>query len=68
LGCDLRHARRLVYSAGLDLSDTRNATPIGMGCKVCDRPNCVQRAFPPINARLHIDERTSSFIPYTVDS
>lgn len=68
LGCDLRHARRLIYSAGLDLDDTRNATPIGMGCKVCDRPNCVQRAFPPINGRLRIDEHVSSFMPYTVDN
>jgi len=67
LGCDLRHARRLVYSTGLDLDDTRNATPIGMGCKVCDRPACAQRAFPPINGRLRIDERSSSFIPYPVE-
>jgi hypothetical protein len=24
------------------------ATPIGAGCKICDRPACPQRAFPPV--------------------
>lgn len=29
LGCDVRHAHRLVYAAGLDLTDPAAATPIG---------------------------------------
>jgi predicted transcriptional regulator/DNA-binding XRE family transcriptional regulator len=48
LGCDLRHADRLVYSRGLDLSPTADATPIGPGCRVCERNDCLQRAFPPL--------------------
>ncbi|MFX9762083.1 short-chain fatty acyl-CoA regulator family protein, partial [Acinetobacter baumannii] len=32
LGCDVRHAPRLVYAKGLDLADPDAATPIGMGC------------------------------------
>ncbi|OZM74183.1 Cro/Cl family transcriptional regulator [Amycolatopsis antarctica] len=64
LGCELRHARRLVYSAGLDLDDRAAATPIGMGCKVCDRPACPQRAFPTIGKQLTVDENTSTFVPY----
>ncbi|MFC4004713.1 short-chain fatty acyl-CoA regulator family protein [Prauserella oleivorans] len=64
LGCELRHARRLVYSAGLDLDDRTAATPIGMGCKVCDRPACPQRAFPTIGKQLTVDENTSTFVPY----
>ncbi|MCD9029569.1 short-chain fatty acyl-CoA regulator family protein [Luteimonas sp. BDR2-5] len=48
LGCDLRHAGRLVYSRGLDLQDPATATPIGPGCKVCERTDCVQRAFPAL--------------------
>ncbi|WP_116046548.1 short-chain fatty acyl-CoA regulator family protein [Amycolatopsis palatopharyngis] len=64
LGCELRHARRLVYSTGLDLDDTDAATPIGMGCKVCDRPACSQRAFPTIGKQLTVDENTSTFVPY----
>lgn len=64
LGCELRHARRLVYSQGLDLDDTAASTPIGMGCKVCERQACPQRAFPTIGKRLTVDENTSTFVPY----
>lgn len=64
LGCELRHARRLVYSTGLDLDDRDAATPIGMGCKVCDRPACPQRAFPRIGNQLTVDENASTFVPY----
>ncbi|MFI9274128.1 short-chain fatty acyl-CoA regulator family protein [Kitasatospora sp. NPDC052896] len=66
LGCELRHAGRLVYSAGLDLDDQSAATPIGLGCKVCERPACPQRAAPPIGRPLTIDQHTSSFVPYPV--
>lgn len=46
LGCDVRYAPRLVYAKGLDLKDPEVPTPIGMGCKVCERVACPQRAFP----------------------
>ena len=39
-------------------------TPIGMGCKVCERPACPQRAFPTIGKELTVDENTSTFVPY----
>ncbi|WP_338701005.1 MULTISPECIES: short-chain fatty acyl-CoA regulator family protein [Bradyrhizobium] len=64
LGCDIRHAGSVVYSQGLDLSDPSVPTPIGMGCKVCERPECAQRAFPPIGRALQIDETRSRFAPY----
>lgn len=64
LGCDLRHASRIVYSKGLDLGNTRVATPIGAGCKICERPACPQRAFPPIGKALEIDENRHRFVPY----
>lgn len=66
LGCDLRHAGRLVYSKGLDLNDSESATPIGAGCKVCERPACPQRAFPPIGKPLAVDPNRSSLTPYPV--
>ncbi|HEY9254268.1 MAG TPA: short-chain fatty acyl-CoA regulator family protein [Stenotrophomonas sp.] len=47
LGCDLRHAERLVYSRGLDLQGG-SAVPIGPGCLTCERTDCLQRAFPPL--------------------
>lgn len=64
LGCETRHARRLVYSEGLNLDSTGAATPIGAGCRVCERPACAQRAFPPINRPLNIDEHRSGAVPY----
>lgn len=64
LGCDLRHASRLIYSKGLDLTNATSAIPIGAGCKVCERPACPQRAFPPIGRTLAIDENRSRFAPY----
>ena len=48
LGCDISQAHRLVYAKGLDLQDPSVATPIGTGCKVCERGDCPQRAFPSI--------------------
>ena len=64
LGCDLRHAHRLVYSHGLDLARPSALVPIGPGCKVCDRDSCPQRAFPAIGQPLDASPGQSSFIPY----
>jgi len=65
LGCDARQANRLVYSRGLDLSSD-SATPIGSGCRVCERDNCPQRAFPALGRALDIDEHRSTVSPYLV--
>ncbi|MFD4869431.1 short-chain fatty acyl-CoA regulator family protein [Streptomyces sp. NPDC058412] len=66
LGCEIRHASRLVYSDGLDLDNTAAATPIGMGCRLCERLDCPQRAVPPLGRTLAVDETSSTFIPYPV--
>jgi predicted transcriptional regulator/plasmid maintenance system antidote protein VapI len=66
LGCELRHAARLVYSDGLELGPAAQVTPIGSGCRVCERENCAQRAFPAIGAELDIDEHRSTISPYLV--
>jgi predicted transcriptional regulator/transcriptional regulator with XRE-family HTH domain len=65
LGCELRHAHRLVYSEGLELSG-EIATPIGAGCRVCERDNCPQRAFPALGRALDLDEHRSTVSPYLV--
>jgi hypothetical protein len=64
LGCDLHHAPRLVYAKGLKLDDPAAPTPIGAGCKVCERAGCPQRAFPSAGSRVEIDEDVSRFEPY----
>ncbi|MFF0494778.1 acetate metabolism transcriptional regulator RamB [Nocardia aobensis] len=65
LGCELRHAGRVVYADGLDLNEPQ-ATPIGAGCRVCERANCPQRAFPPLGKSLDISEHRSSISPYVL--
>ena len=63
LGCEIRHASRLVYAGGMDLDKTEG-TPIGVNCRLCERENCSQRAEPPITRTLILDEttrRVSSF-------
>lgn len=65
LGCDVKHAERLVYAKGLDLNDPEAATPIGAGCKVCDREHCAQRAFPALGRSLGINENVRRFAPYS---
>lgn len=64
LGCELRFAHKLVYSAGIDLSDVSAAVPIGASCRVCERPDCAQRAFPPISRKLVVDAERKRFAPF----
>ncbi|MGW6871852.1 short-chain fatty acyl-CoA regulator family protein [Streptomyces xanthophaeus] len=66
LGCEIRHASRLVYADGLDLGNAAAATPIGMGCRLCERLDCPQRAVPPLGRALAVDENSSTFVPYPV--
>jgi XRE family transcriptional regulator, fatty acid utilization regulator len=66
LGCEVRHAGRLVYSSGLDLTDRTADTLIGAGCRTCERLACPQRAFPPLGRTLDVDEDHSTFVPYPV--
>ncbi|MEO1708117.1 MAG: short-chain fatty acyl-CoA regulator family protein [Pseudomonadota bacterium] len=56
LGCDLKHALRLVYADPFDLNEP-SPVPIGPNCYLCERPNCAQRAHPPLDRRAHYDER-----------
>lgn len=67
LGCDIRHASKLVYSKGLRLDDLSAATPIGAGCRVCERTACPQRAFPQIGRPVAVDENRGRVAPYAVD-
>ncbi|ULB12392.1 short-chain fatty acyl-CoA regulator family protein (plasmid) [Cereibacter azotoformans] len=65
VGCDLTHADRLVYAQGLDLRNPGLATPIGPGCKLCERPACPQRAFPMVARPLAVIEGEARFAPYS---
>ncbi|GAB11476.1 putative Xre family DNA-binding protein [Gordonia araii NBRC 100433] len=64
LGCDLAYADRLVYSTGIDIDDPRRIVPIGAGCKVCDRPDCAQRAFPQLGRPIVVNDNVAESVPY----
>jgi predicted transcriptional regulator/DNA-binding XRE family transcriptional regulator len=53
LGCQIEHAKKLVYADGVDLD---HATPVGVTCRMCERNDCAERAFPAVHAPLHVDE------------
>ncbi len=55
LGCDIEHAHKLVYSDGLDIKDRTSAVPVGVTCRMCERTDCKQRAFPQLQKPLSID-------------
>ncbi|MGA7124327.1 MAG: short-chain fatty acyl-CoA regulator family protein [Polyangiaceae bacterium] len=56
LGCRLEHGREMVYSDGIDLESPKMATPVGVTCRICERNDCEQRAFPSIRHSLQVDE------------
>lgn len=64
LGCEIRHAHRLVYARGLNLDDESNNAPVGPGCRVCDRVACTQRAYPRTGRPLNVDPNDSAVAPY----
>ncbi|MBE7218276.1 MAG: DUF2083 domain-containing protein [Caulobacteraceae bacterium] len=63
LGCELEHAERLVYARGLDMRRPV-VTAIGPACRICERPDCAQRAAPPVTRPLVVDEIAKSVSPY----
>jgi XRE family transcriptional regulator, fatty acid utilization regulator len=63
LGCEIKHAHRLIYSQGMNLK-TQAATEIGVNCRLCERLNCIQRAAPPLLRQLDVSENTRGFSPF----
>lgn len=63
LGCELKHARRLAYARGLDLA-VPEITPIGPACRLCHRHPCAERAAPPVDRPLKVDDWSKSVSPY----
>ncbi len=66
LGCEVKHAASLVYAEGLDLEQDGAYQPIGISCRICERPNCHQRAVPPLERRLVVDPNRRGTLPYEV--
>jgi predicted transcriptional regulator/transcriptional regulator with XRE-family HTH domain len=56
LGCEVSHARALVYSDGIDVDNPSADVPVGVTCRTCEHLDCEQRAFPAIQHPLRVDE------------
>jgi predicted transcriptional regulator/transcriptional regulator with XRE-family HTH domain len=65
LGCEVVHAKALVYADGMDLNAPFE--PIGISCRICDRVGCHQRAVPPLEHRLHLNPDIRGVLPYDVE-
>jgi predicted transcriptional regulator/transcriptional regulator with XRE-family HTH domain len=65
LGCEISHAKHLVYGDSLDVHNPKAAVPIGITCRLCERVDCEQRAFPPVHRKLDIDENVRGRSFYT---
>ena len=64
LGCEAEHAGEFIYADGLDLTAERAATRIGISCRLCPRPDCDQRAFPPSDRPIAVDPDQRGVVPY----
>jgi len=64
LGCEIAHAPKLVYADGLDLRG--RFEPIGISCRICERPDCHQRSVPPLEKRLSVDPDRRGVQPYGI--
>jgi hypothetical protein len=61
LGCEMGHAKELIYADGLRLDQP--PVPVGVTCRLCERTDCEQRAFPPLQQSFKVEEnlRRTSF-------
>ena len=55
VGCHASRAGEMIYSDGIDLRNPDLAVPIGVGCRICPRSDCGQRAHPPADHRFACD-------------
>ena len=56
LGCEVSYAREMVYADGLDLTSREALVTVGPTCRLCDRMDCEQRAYPPVPQPLAVNE------------
>ncbi|MDJ0825512.1 MAG: short-chain fatty acyl-CoA regulator family protein [Rhodobacter sp.] len=66
LGCEVRHADRLVYADDLDVTNRAAFEPIGISCRICERRDCHQRSVPPLERPLSVDPDARGVLPYQI--
>lgn len=68
LGCEISYAADFVYADNLEIGNGAMFNPIGISCRICERPDCSSRASPPIKSRLMIDHSERRALPYQLQS
>jgi predicted transcriptional regulator/transcriptional regulator with XRE-family HTH domain len=66
MGCGLAHAEDVAYADGIDVEHAK--VGIGLSCRLCDRPDCRSRAFPPLEHRLALDPNSAGVTPYRFEA
>ncbi|MFO1139920.1 MAG: short-chain fatty acyl-CoA regulator family protein [Paracoccus sp. (in: a-proteobacteria)] len=66
LGCEISHAREMVYADGLDVGNPQLFEPIGVSCRICPRPTCHQRSVPPMDRHIRIPQDRPGPLPYEI--
>lgn len=66
LGCEVKHAGSLVYADDLDVTNAAAFEPIGISCRICERPDCHQRSVPPLERKLRVDPDLRGTLPYEI--
>ncbi|WP_296419652.1 helix-turn-helix domain-containing protein [Pseudooctadecabacter sp.] len=67
LGCEIKHARALVYADHLSFDDVAAFEPIGISCRICERQSCPHRSVPPLERQLRVDPNERGMLPYQLD-
>ena len=67
LGCEVKHAKDLVYADTLDLNNPDAFEPIGISCRLCERRTCHQRSVPPLERQLTVEVNRRDLLPYSVN-
>ncbi|MFM5885139.1 MAG: short-chain fatty acyl-CoA regulator family protein [Novosphingobium sp.] len=66
LACAAEHAPQLAYARGIDPRAVA-ATPIGVTCRLCNRPACAARAVPPVGREILDDDTRRTIAPFAFD-
>ncbi|MCX7586369.1 helix-turn-helix domain-containing protein [Phenylobacterium sp. 58.2.17] len=64
LGCEVEYADAIVYSDGVDLKGP--PARIGVSCRICERDDCLQRAFPPVDRSFRVSRTERSIVPFSL--
>lgn len=63
LACDVLHADRTIYGAGLNLENSALDVPVGPACRLCVRRDCAHRQEAAYNVAKDAADAPAPFLP-----